>query len=408
MSTLQRELAGVGAAITIGALLAVGVVTGTALYVAQQRATDRALLAAAGAWGESVWTSEAPTDGSITLRRVAAGPEADQELPSWHTADGRRVLRLPVERGPEGDEVHASVEASAPAVTVTAAVGPFAAVYGLVSAIVALGSVAVHRALVVRALRPLSRARRDVSAVLGAGSGVRVVAEGPDEVRELLVATNALLDRLDVAFAAQTRFTASAAHELRTPVAALLGRLDVALRRPREEAEYLSTLAQTRDDVQQLGALVDGLLALTRLDAGQGTREPARPGELVADALRRERPGLDRAGCTVIVDLDCDDELSVDRALAAASIANLLRNAAVHARGSAVSVRTERAGRFVRFVVEDRGPGVADPEGSFGGSRGGLGLRLAREVARRHGGDCAIEPATAGCRVVWHVPAAMG
>ena len=174
--------------------------------------------------------------------------------------------------------------------------------------------------------------------------------------------------------------------------------------------------------------LVEGLTALARIDAGQieGGRERLRAAELATRAMALEAPGLASAGCVATVEVVDDSELDGHAALLEIALANLLRNAARHAPGRAVALRVDRVGRAdgptprIVFTVDDAGPGVAasEREALFdrftrgrearGRDRAGLGLGLpiAREVARRHGGDCVLETSPlGGLRAVFSVAA---
>jgi signal transduction histidine kinase len=232
---------------------------------------------------------------------------------------------------------------------------------------------------------------------------------------------NALLARLDVAFGAQARFTAEAAHELRTPVTVMLGELDVTLRRARTPEAYRETLATVRESVERLRALVEGLNMLARVDAGQAEqlREPVAAAEVARRAAAAEARALEAAGCPLAVEVAGDATLRVHAALVESALANLLRNAAAHAPGGPVTLRVSAEGGRVAFTVDDAGPGVppAEREAVFDRfARGGearrrhraglgLGLPLAREVARRHGGDCRLDAAPGGgCRAVLTLP----
>lgn len=441
-------------AVLVTVLAIVGLATGALLHAQSRRDVDSELLAVGRAWGSGdiepgEWATE-HAESEVQLRMLASGDpllppdwetNAEQlEQPEWRDEGDRRVLLLPVERGPENDEEHAMIVASTPRITLFGSTGRFALAYTVVAAFAALVAGLLQEHLLREAVAPLLAASASVSRVMGAKVGARVDEHGPLEVAELLRAINALLDRLDLAFSAQSRFTAEAAHELRSPVTVMLGELDVALRRPRPAAEYEAVLRSTREEVARLAALVEGLLLLARVDTGQSEQGRVRIEVAAAMQEAAKQGDIERAGGTLVVDTarvnDAQGRPAVVEAhpaLLAVALANLLRNAAVHAPGAAVTFRAIVRDGQVRFEVEDHGPGVpeGEREGAFDrltrGRKGqvavgqlalgpaaaglGLGLPLAREIARRHGGDCLLlDPTpggpTVGCRVALWLPLA--
>jgi len=410
-----------GVGILVMSLAAVGVGTGTVLHVQRVRALDQALLAAAHGHAhpqvDSDWEvehSEAPFDTWIVRRDTPRVPKdavvavVRREVQLTIDVGDERIVLLPVED--DENDRHLVVAAAAPRMTLARTIGPFTIAY-LVLSIVVTGLASFVLTWTVRgAFAPVRRAREEAEQVLGLGQGVRLTEDAPQEVQALLVAINGLLERLDVAWAAQGRFTAEAAHELRTPVAAMLGELDVALRREHTAEEYRGVLESSRSEVLRLARIVEALTALARLDSGEAERgrELVRARELAFMALNSERPALDAAGCSVSLEVEADSELEVNAPLVGLALANLLRNAARHAPGGPVVLRVRRGGGHAVFEVDDTGPGVVEPEVMFdrfaraGSARArdheglGLGLPLAREVARRHGGDCTLESRPAG------------
>jgi signal transduction histidine kinase len=351
--------------------------------------------------------------------------EGEDEDPRWRTREGRRILLLPVEieRGAEPLDLHAVIVAEGPAVDLVDSVGAFAAAYSLVAGLVVLGGGLLMSAVLRQATLPLDQARTAVGRVVGAGQGARVAEAGPREVRALLADVNALLDRLDRAFASQARFTAEAAHELRTPVTILRGELDLALRHASPEADR-ATLQSLSEEVDRLAALVEGLMLLARVDTGQAEqdRQPVALVDLVAEAAHREEPAIRAQGGSleVVPDPALDLRVQVSAPLLVVALANLLRNARVHAPGRAVRLSAQVDGRCVLLHVDDDGPGVppAERQRIFDrlqrGARArstapglGLGLPLAREVARRHGGDCTVSDSPlGGARFTLRLPTA--
>lgn len=431
--SLVRDVTVSAAGVVLGALVLVGMGTAGVLHHEARHALDRTLLAAVHAHarpeGDATWEvehSEAPVDVWVSGKddpRVSARLRAkalDFERPLFVDQGNQRWVLVAAEaehRPRESDEDHVLVVATARKVTWRRSVGGFLFAFGGVAPLVALLAGGALGGVVRRALLPLEAARRASVRVVRHGEGARLPVEGPAEVQDLLADINALLDRLDRAFGVQARFTGEAAHELRTPVTALLGEIDVALRRPRSAESYRETLVNIRQDVDRLRALVNGLIGLARLDAGQTEveREPARASELLDAALADEQPALQEAGCHVHVFRDADPEVVVQRVLLVAALSNLLRNAARYAPGTTVNVTVRIEGPYVVFWVDDSGPGVAPEEREaiferftrLGSARRahpgglGLGLSLTREVARRHGGDCQVaESPTGGCRAI--------
>ncbi|MCA9567626.1 MAG: HAMP domain-containing histidine kinase [Myxococcales bacterium] len=424
MTTLAGRVQAAALAVLLATLVVVGAATAVLLHVRAARSLDQALLAAADAeahpWQDRRFANDfvrspvevRPWTPDDPLVPAALHEQAvTQELPLFVTLGTQRVLLLVVE-AQEADErgsthPHFVVVADAPRVTAFDAL-PFLASYGLASLVALLLASLALRFALSHALAPLTAATEQVQSVRGLGTGARLETGGVAEVDRLIASTNDLLGRLESAFDAQATFTAQAAHELRTPVTVLKGELELALRRERTPEVYRETLAAAAAEVDRLAELVEGLMLLARVDSGQAERGRVteRLSAVVHQALARERPGLDAAGCAVEVGLDADPEVHVHVALLATAVGNLLRNASVYAPGTPVRVETGADGRLAWVAVCDGGPGLATADrtrvlerfqrGTTRRDGLGLGLPLAREIARRHGGDLVLEEARGG------------
>lgn len=208
------------------------------------------------------------------------------------------------------------------------------------------------------------------------------------------------------------RFMADAAHELRTPVAVIRSRVDVALEQPRDAATYEKMLAELREEVERLAALVSDLFTLARADADQRPFAPARVqlDEIVLGAVTTAGWIAARRGIELTV-ADADEAvIEGDASLLRQLVLILLDNAIKFSNERGVvtiSVHTsESAGSL---TVEDRGVGIADTdvprvfdrfyraESARGATTGaGLGLAIARWIADLHGARIALETATGG------------
>jgi signal transduction histidine kinase len=264
-----------------------------------------------------------------------------------------------------------------------------------------------------RTLRPVEQLRAGAESVTAADPARRLpVPAAQDEVRRLAETLNGMLDRLEAGGARQRAFVADAAHELRSPLAAVRTTLEVALVHPDPDGPELA-LRTALEEVLRMGRLVDDLLLLARLDAGAAVR--ARPVEL--DVVVRETLGGVRRAAAALDDGDPVPSLVLDVAPAvvlgdpdrlARVVRNLAENALRHAR-SQVTVSL-RAGDPVQLLVDDDGPGIPEQERTrvfdrfhrvdrprsrdTGGA--GLGLALVRELVASLGGQVLVERSPAG------------
>jgi signal transduction histidine kinase len=251
-----------------------------------------------------------------------------------------------------------------------------------------------------RTLRPVEQLRAGAEAVTAADPSRRLpLPVAQDEVRRLAETLNGMLDRLEAGGARQRAFVADAAHELRSPLAAVRTVLEVALVHPDPEGPE-QALRTAHEEVLRMGRLVDDLLLLARLDAGL----PRRVQDVdLADVVRRAVPadgsvGLDLEPAVVRADPDA----------LARVVRNLVDNARRHA-ASAVTV-TVRGGDAVELLVDDDGPGIPVEERTrvfdrfhrldsprsrdVGGA--GLGLAIVRELVTSSAGTVEVEQAPAG------------
>ncbi len=232
------------------------------------------------------------------------------------------------------------------------------------------------------------------------------IAQPDDELGRLAGSFNGLLGRLAHAIDTLRRFTSDASHELRTPIAIIQGESDVALSRPdRSPDEYRESLDIIRDESRRTARIVEDLFTLTRADAGQLT--PLRTrfdlGETIADTVQSLRTLAARKNIRMTG--ETGEELSVlaDESLVRQLLRNLLENAIKYTPdGGWITVTVEKTASDVLVHIADTGPGIppADRTRIFerfhrgrrtatnGGA--GLGLAIAAEIARAHGGDLTL------------------
>ncbi|HEY2387167.1 MAG TPA: ATP-binding protein [Candidatus Binatia bacterium] len=261
-----------------------------------------------------------------------------------------------------------------------------------------------------RALRPLRETTAAIRAIDPKRLDARIALRGThDDIDALAGTTNEVLERLAWAFARLSAFSADAAHELRTPVNRLLNTAEVALTTTGDVAAKDDALESIRETAQALGRTIEQLLLLSAGDEGrlELSREPVELGGLVADLAGLYAPEAESRGRTIEL-AAAAVVLRADRGLLERAVANLLDNALKYGVGGPIRVGVESADGWAAIVVEDAGPGISAADRSriferfvrLDGGRAtggvGLGLSIARMVARLHGGELAVGSSALG------------
>jgi len=225
----------------------------------------------------------------------------------------------------------------------------------------------------------------------------------PGELRPVVVSFNRVLELLHDAAAAQQRFVADAAHQMRTPVAGLLAQLELLLREPRAAA-VASELATLQQGIAHLAHSANQLLSLARAEPIAALPEDLQPIELkplVEQLVERHLDRADKAGIDLGAETAPAQTLG-DAWLLEDLLANLIDNALKYTPGGGhVTVRSGLDAGQPYLEVEDDGPGIAESERTrvrerfyrLPGSAGigcGLGLAIVDEIARVHGASLSI------------------
>ena len=362
-------------------------------------------------------TLEAPRAGSelaATARALAARAPAKTDVPKSDT----RLYAAPVISGRRRlGTVVAAVGLAPYEQTQRTALVASLGLGGLLLLVLALAV----RWLLVASLRPVERmtrqaaewSERDLDRRFGLG-------EPYDEVSELAATLDRLLERLAAGMRREQRFSAELSHELRTPLARVIAKAEVALRQQRRPAHYRETLENVLRNAQEVSRTVDALVAAARHDSAltRGTADAQavceQTLEAVADlAAKRE---LELVSTPPRQPL----RLGLDADLAERILQPVVENACRYGR-SRVGIRLERDSARIVYLVEDDGPGVSPDEretifepgvrglagrASNGAGGAGLGLALARRLARSAFGEIVAEADPGGGRFLVSLPAA--
>lgn len=259
-----------------------------------------------------------------------------------------------------------------------------------------------------RALRPISRIISEIETIEVENLASRLdEGNGKDEISKLSQTFNALLYRLEAAFAMQKNFIANASHELRTPLTAVTGQLEVSLMHTRSEEEYIATIKSVLEDMKNLNRLSNRLLLLaqTSSEAPSGHLTKIRIDEVLWESVGEinKRNSLYQTKIIFSKDLG-EDKLWIqgnDQLLKIAFI-NLIDNGCKYSSCHEVKVQLSAEDHSVQIKFTDNGIGILpeDLEHVFepfhrGGNvqkieGHGIGLSLVKQIAKLHKGSLTV------------------
>jgi signal transduction histidine kinase len=256
--------------------------------------------------------------------------------------------------------------------------------------------------------------RGTIASILGGARQRRVaVSEAGDEFDELASQFNRLLDENDRLVTQVRDVTNDIAHDLRTPLQRMQGRLEAALAAPATPPETRRVLEAVSGESGRLLEIFNGLLQLAKLESDELRRsmQPLAIETLVREIGELYAPLADEAGLRLVVHAEPGLVIAADRELLAQAIANLLDNALKYgAGGAAIELDARKSPGGVEITVADHGAGIPEAERErvigrlvrLDASRGipgtGLGLSLVAAVARLHGGALRLEDNQPGVR----------
>jgi heavy metal sensor kinase len=265
-----------------------------------------------------------------------------------------------------------------------------------------------------KALQPLDKMAQRAETITASDLDQRLPVENPnDELGRMAGVLNDLLQRLQSSFEMLKRFTADASHELRTPLSSIRSVGEVGLQRPHTPEEYRDTIGSMLEEVSRLTEMVDGLLSISRADAGQVVLNRTT---FSAVGLAREVVALlgllaEEKGQHIHIEGDAGLCVTADRLLLHRGLANILENAIKHGPGmSPISILIARTENYVDISVGDRGETIpenlrekiferffridASRSRQAGGS--GLGLAIAKWAIEVNGGSITLQPGQDG------------
>jgi heavy metal sensor kinase len=260
-----------------------------------------------------------------------------------------------------------------------------------------------------RALLPLHEIARSAERISSHNLNERLPLPGTgDELETLAVSLNRMIERLESAFQHISRFTADASHELRTPLTALRGELEAAAQYPQLPREARETIGSALEETERLSKIVQGLLAVSRLDAGEAEMERVALDLAELAASTAEQMRLLAEDKSISLSCNAPEPVMVegDRARLKQVVVNLLDNAINYtALGGRVRLMVRTVGDRAILEVEDNGTGISkgalphiferfyriDKARSRQMGGAGLGLSIVHAICTAHGGEVQVD-----------------
>jgi two-component system heavy metal sensor histidine kinase CusS len=382
-----------------------------------------------------------PADGRIRFwvlsddPRFQYGKGLDEFERIYQDADGRGTVSLP-QHGHTYRTLAMRIEPhdQRPAVRliVGVAVGPFGQTlqaFLRALALLSLSAVALVMLLgywIARVgLQPLQRLSDEAQALRPNALSQRLRGtQLPVELSHLANAFNGALDRLEAAYQQLEAFNADVAHELRTPLANLIGGTQVALARPRGAPELRDALQSNLEELERLRSIINDMLFLARADEGEAAigLDEVVVAQEVEKTIEFFEFVLDESGTTVQIEGEVQARATINVALFRRALSNLLQNAIEHSvPGSRLAVRIARQADAVWISVSNPGATIAGAHlprlfdrfyrvdasrHDDGTHRGhGLGLAIVKAVANMHGGAVSAMSSDGVTTVAFSVPA---
>jgi two-component system OmpR family sensor kinase len=257
------------------------------------------------------------------------------------------------------------------------------------------------------ALTPIQRINQAARRISGSNLDESIPTSGSgDELDQLAATLNAMMTRIREGVERMRRFNANAAHELRTPLSRICGHVESILQRPRCDEEYREALQQVLTEIHGLAAGVNAMLRLSQSESGLSRvqRQRVPLGVLLEELVEFFRPLAEDRGIAIELGALAPVAVDGDGSWLRQLFSNLVDNAVKYCeRGDRVHIELRQAGDSACVSVADDGPGIPTeelPEIFERFERGarqqgrpgfGLGLPLAREIARAHGGRIEVD-----------------
>jgi len=354
------------------------------------------------------YISAAPKDGTFDPSRIP--------LPNDHERDGARKIRF--EAGnrllidsmtlttPDGNRF--LVENGAPYSQIEVVLHGLLRIFAIYMPFAVSLAVAGGYWLMRRSLAPVDEITRRAEGITSTNLSERLpVIRTGDELERLSVSLNRMIERLDEAFQHINRFSADASHELRTPLTILQLELEGIAQDHRRDAALRDQIGSALEETNRMSRIVESLLAISRLDAGEVKMDKTRLdlGELAASTADEMRLLAEERSICLRTRADASVQVEGDRTRLQQVIVNLIDNAIKYTQeGGTVGISVSPEGNYAVLEVSDNGPGIpacalphvferfyrADKARSRANGGAGLGLSIVKAICAAHNAEVKV------------------
>ncbi len=353
-----------------------------------------------------VYLSGPPKDGSFDPSKVPL-PSPEKVHSRKIDLDGRRLLIEALEfTAPDGSRF--IVESGVPYQQIEVVLHGLLLTFAVYMPFIISLAVGSGYWLMRRSLRPVDEITRRAEGITSTNLSERLpVIRTGDELERLSVSLNRMIERLDEAFQHVNRFSADASHELRTPLTILQLELEGIAQNHRLNPPLTDQIGSALEETHRMSHIVESLLAISRLDAGEAKMEMTRLdlGHLAASTAEQMRLLADEKAILLSSTVENEVYVEGDRSHLQQVVVNLIANAIKYTHeGGQVEVRVRRKGSTAVLEVSDNGAGIpdyalphvferfyrADKARSRDSGGAGLGLAIVKAICTAHGAEMSV------------------
>jgi heavy metal sensor kinase len=355
-----------------------------------------------------VYLSAAPKDGTFDPSRIPLPSDQEEDGPRklLFGAGNRLLIHSMTLKAADGSRF--LVESGAPYNQIEVVLHGLLLTLAIYMPFVVSLAVAGGYWLMRRSLRPVDEITKRAEGITSTNLSERLpVIRTGDELERLSISLNRMIERLDDAFQHINRFSADASHELRTPLTILQLELEGIAQNHRGEASLREQIGSALEETHRMSRIVESLLAISRLDAGEAKMDKTRLdlGELVASTADEMRLLAEEKSIGLRTHVATGIQVEGDRTRLQQVIVNLIDNAIKYTQqGGKVEISVGGEGNTAVLEVSDNGPGIpshalphvferfyrTDKARSRASGGAGLGLSIVKAICAAHNAEVKV------------------